>query len=423
MADLRTIIIDDDKNRRESIKAVLPDYIDAVAVGFGEGAIEYIKPDAEGNVPDLVILYGDDSKSFGLYIFDWMINKSGNPDIESIPVIVVTEDEFSDRCLEFLEIGDVTFYEGDIEDGDLFSIINETIEGAEFAPEPLITSYEETKNIDRLMGHSVKAPGGGRQRAMVLDMESRLENLEAALARGRKRVSDIRNLIDAAQKLKGDKSSRQSGPVPGSGNKVYDEEYVKKMTSFLDKARKKTETEEELVAKIKSQAETAAAESIGKLREKAISNPYGAFNAQGMKSMNERPAHAAPARPEAGAKKTVVIVDEDIKTRKLCSLFLQQKFNVVTLDSGIKTVDFFIRNRADLLIINPVLSGMNAMMTISSVRNQLGGASIPIMFLVGEDFTESRSRLLGPDVVAILNKPIKQAILSQAVEGFFENRR
>ena len=76
MAQIRAVIIDDDRNRRETIKNSLPDYIECVAIGFGDGAIDYIKRDVEGNLPDLVILNGDDSKNLGLYVFDWMINKT-----------------------------------------------------------------------------------------------------------------------------------------------------------------------------------------------------------------------------------------------------------------------------------------------------------------------------------------------------------
>ena len=243
MTDLRAIIIDDDRQRREKVRQVLPDYIESVIVGSGDGAIEQLKPDKEGNVPDLVILDGDDRKSFGLYIFDWMINKSPDPRIADIPVIVLTDDEFSDRCLEFLELGDVMFYEGEIDESSLFPVITEAIEEAEFRPEPIEPVYEETKSIDRLMGHSVKAPGEiGAQRAVVLDMETRLKNLEAALERGQKRAAQIRTLIDAASKVKG--GDDEFGI---RGRKKRDPEkseaYVKKMTSFLDKAREKIEAD------------------------------------------------------------------------------------------------------------------------------------------------------------------------------------
>ena len=252
MTDLRAIIIDDDRQRREKVRQVLPDYIEGIVVGSGEGAIEHIKPDANGNVPDLVILNGDDRKSFGLYVFDWMINKAPDPRTADIPVIVLTDDEFSDRCLEFLELGDVVFYEGEIDESSLFPVINDAIEEAEFRPETTEPVYEETKSIDRLMGHSVKAPGEiGAQRAVVLDMETRLKNLEAALERGQRRAAQIRTLIDAASKVKG--GDDEFGI---RGRKRRDPEkseaYVKKMTSFLDKAREKIEAEEEKLGRVEA---------------------------------------------------------------------------------------------------------------------------------------------------------------------------
>ena len=116
-----------------------------------------------------------------------------------------------------------------------------------------------------------------------------------------------------------------------------------------------------------------------------------------------------------------MIVDPDVKTRKLCMLFLTQNYKVVVLDSGIKTVDYFVKNHADLLIINPVLSGMNGVSTVNSVHMQPGRASVPVMYLVGDDYMEPRSRLLGPGVVGILNKPVKRETIAQAVEGLFGN--
>ena len=121
-------------------------------------------------------------------------------------------------------------------------MINEVIEEAEFMPIPVEPVYEETKNIDRLMGHSVKAPDG-RQRAVVLDMDSRVKNLEAALARGKKRVNDIRNLLDAAQNMK---SNRKNDTSSKRGRDGAQSDNVIKLSSFLEKARKKAEVEEDL---------------------------------------------------------------------------------------------------------------------------------------------------------------------------------
>ncbi|MCR5591097.1 MAG: response regulator, partial [Lachnospiraceae bacterium] len=270
MAQLRVIIIDDDRNRREEVERFLPSYMDTVAVGSGDGAIDHIKRDEDGVIPDLVIVNGDDPKHFGLYVFDWMVNRSGDDDIASIPVIVLTEDEFSDRCLEFLEIGDVMFYEGDIDEGGIFTAVTDRMEESDFRAEPVEPSYEETRSLDRLMGHSVKAPGDG-QRAVVIDMDERIRNLEAALQRGRKRVEDIRAVLDVAQKTKNGKI--ETVLRHDEKRNARDKASIAKMSSFLQKARERAE----------------AASTVDNLRQKAIVNPEGAFNAQGTVRMEERP--------------------------------------------------------------------------------------------------------------------------------------
>lgn len=405
MSHLRAVIIDEDRERREQIRTLLPDYIDGVTVGYGDGAFEQIRPDAQGNVPDIVILYGDDSRSQGLYIYDWMINKSGNADISLIPVVVITEDEFSDRSVEFLEIGDVSFYEGRIDESRLFSVITEAIEAAEFLPEPPVSIYEETKSIDRLAGASVKAPGDDKDmRAVVLDEQTRQSNLEAALARGRKRASDIRKLIDAAQNVKEDIISYKRREY-----RRYEPVKKDTVTPVSEVSAGPEDRPEPKQVSINSG-------SIEKLRQKAMSNPFGAFNAQGSIKLDE------PTRRDNSKsfeKKTVVITDSDLKTRKLCALYLTQNYNVISLDSGIRTVDFFVKNRADLLIINPILPGMDGISTVNSVHMQPGCINIPIMYLVGDDYMEPRSRLMGPNVFGILNKPVKREMIAQAVEGLF----
>ena len=444
MSDLRVVVIDDDRARREKIANILPEYIDTSVAASGDEALKYIRRDGEGRLPDVVILNGEDTKSFGLYVFDWMVNKSRDEEIAAIPVIVLTDDEYSDKSLEFFEIGDVTFYEGEIEDDRLFSMIMEAIEEAEFAEEPVEASYEETKSIDRLIGLSVKAPGGeGKQRAVVLDMDTRLKNLEAALERGQKRVRDIRSLIGAAQKYKSDsfddefelhRRNRKHGSAAGNDHSDGKKQsYFKKS---LIKAEEKDSKIGELVEKMQKEAHLShtgpekrleanaqmdVARTVDILKQKAMNNPFGAMGAQGSIKVDDRPRYPKSTPSPSVNKKTVVIVDSDVKATKLYSLFLTQKYNVVTLDSGIKTIDYAIRNHIDLLIINPILPGMSGAATISSVRMQPGGANIPLMYLVGDDYTQSRSKLLGPNVYGILNKPLKKATLVQSVDGFFSN--
>lgn len=450
MDDLRIVVIDDDRTRLDFIKNMMPGYIKVNEASSGEEALQYIKRDANGMLPDVILLDGDDRKSNGLYAFDWMVNRSGDEEIASIPVIVMTEDEFSDKSLEFFEIGDVMFYVGEVDELRLFSMITEAIEGAEFMLEEEEPSYEETKNIDRIIGQTVKASGGdGKQRSVVLDKATRLKNLEAAIERGQKKVRDYRELIETAQRLRGDadddkfarkkhhhkeKTETSANPKKSFFSKVKEESDVKPPEKEKPAVKEKPADAERIAKDMQEEAGISkalakkrldanagedVAKTIGQLRQKAVSAPFQAFGAQGTKTFPEPKNVMRQTEIPQNDKRTILIVDSDIKTAKLLSLYLAQKYNVVTRDGGIKAIDYVVGHHIDLLIINPVLPDMSGIATVSSVRLQPGGSGVPVMYLVGDDYMEPRSRLLDPNVFGILNKPVKKDVLLQSVNGFF----
>ncbi len=439
MSDLRIVIIDDDSTRLESISDIIPDYIQTDAYSPREGVLDLIRKDG-ADPPDLVILDGDDPKSFGLYVYDWMVNKSGDEAIAATPVIVMTDDEFSEKSLEFLEIGDVTFYEGAVDEERLFDVITEAIEAAEFAAEPEEAVYEETKSIDRLIGHTVPAPDGdGKQRAVVLDMETRARNLEAALERGQQRVRQIRELLENAQKPDGvdddddvdlyfternrrEKRNRTEYRQPAVTDttpvrNVEIDERVGRIARDMQAEAQLSGTQAR--KRLDANAEDDVARTIDALRQKAASDPSGAYSAQGVARMEDRPKNRLSSGFDH-TKMSIAVVDDDVKTRKLCTLFLTRKYNVVAFDSGIKAIDFIVRTHIDLLIINPVLTGMSGLATLASIRMQPGCANIAVMFIVDERYTGPHDNLAGPHVYGILNKPVSQGKIVEAVDGFFE---
>lgn len=438
MTPLRIVVVDDDSKRREKIKSILPEYAEVFTPVDGKKALDYIKQDAAGTVPDLVIVNGDDSKGQGLYIFDWMVNKSANPLIEGIPVLVLCEDEFSDRSLDFLEIGDVTFCQGEIDEDDFFSLVFDTIDGRVFAEEPVIPSYEETKNIDRLIGQSIKVTPSvpGKERKIVIGNEAQLENLEAALERGRRRVEEIRTVLNAASE--------------GSLDERYLAYRKHKKKNKTDILRKKAISNPEAAMKAQqtgpgqngawsgSSVQTGSSAQTGN-RTWPGNGAWSGGSAQTKHSAgtaasgNVYPGRGYGAGQYAGnpyvgnqyavnrpyAKRRIIVVDDDPQVRKLCELYLSTNYEVITFDSGMKAIDFFIRNTADLLMVDAVLPGMGGKQTVGSIRYQAGGTGVPVLFLVGDDYQGPREMLLGDRILGILKKPLTQGALAMAVDGYF----
>lgn len=493
MDQIRIVVVDDNPTRREQIKTMLPEYMQVSASGYGDNAMNLIKPDSEGTIPNLIILNGDDSKGLGLYTFDWMINKSGNDDISNIPVIVLCNDEFSDRSLDFLELGDVTFYEGEVEENELFAVVTQALEKDDFAPEPIEPVYEESKSIDRLMGQSVKVTYSvpGKKRKVVLDMDTQMKNLEAALLRGQKRTEEIRAVLRAAQNGDLDDSEyisrRHKKKSQSEKTGSYGNNSGSRSTGFFKKAKALRGIEEPSTNRIiQKDAETieytgkiddgipdefkarSQAERVANLAQKAVSNPSAAMGAHA-KSNQGQPAWGANGMQNAGGaqnmyqgayqqgayqqgayqqqartaqnpqgqqnrssnesgnvrkvRRRLVIVDDSLQVTKNCEMFLSMNYEVVCLNSGMAAIDFFIKNSADMLIIDAVMPGMGGKQTVESIRFQHGGAMVPVIYLVGNDFQGPREMLMGNNVVGIVSKPISWGALAMSVDGYFRGRR
>jgi len=475
MREMKIVIIDDDVTRRETIRQYLPDYAEGVVCGYGEKALEAIAVDSEGNVPDMVIMNADDAKGLGLYTFDWMKTKSGNMDIASIPVLLLTQDEFSDKCLDFLEIDDVEFYEGEVDEYRLYSAIMETLKSAEFASEPAEPAFTDDKSYDRLLGMSVKPSGnrkaGENRRSVVLDMDTQLENLEAALERGKKKSQRIKELLGAAidykEKSKDERDHKtQSGPhflnkvrVSKGLEPIEDDPLLAGLDEIPDGIPAKTETapntdegydEEDIPEEFRlgnrktTEREYNVSEAIKNAASRLKANPFAGMAAHGMNAggaanpamgMNNRQfghqnvnVNGAVnawniANANNAAKKKVVVIDDEERDRRICDLFLSSKYEVVLLDSGMKAIDYFIRNTADLILLDTYMPNLGGVQTLRSIRWQANGKNVPVIYMTDARFPVAAASLQGEGVIGILKKPLSAGNLAMAVDGYFRNSR
>lgn len=475
MDEVRIVVVDDNPTRREQIKSILPEYMLVSTSGYGDNAMKLIKPDNDGNVPDLIILNGDDVKGQGLYTFDWMINKSGNEEVSGIPVVVLCADEFSDRALDFLEVGDVTFYEGVIGENELFDVVTKVLEKDDFAIEPDEPAYEETKSLDRLMGQSVKVTASvpGKKRKVVLDMDTQMQNLEAALLRGQKRAEEIRLVLNAARDGAFDDTDLVSRRHGKKRTEAADNNGAGRSkaagVSYFAKAKKERGITEPAPKKVEEASDrysekTLIDKNIANLIQKAASNPQAAIGAQQTRVAGanqfpqqstqpqqnvqqrqyvQQPQSAASnqgwanrsmvqnnqnlAGIEAGAanrtRRRLVVVDDNPQVTKSCGMFLSMNYEVESMNSPMEAIDYFVRNTADMLIIDAVMPGMSGKNVVESIRMHPGGATVPVIYLLGNDFQGPKEMLMGNNVVGTVAKPVSWGALAVCVDGFFRGRR
>lgn len=355
------VLTDDDL--KNELMTVLPEFVECTIAKTTKSAFDAIVG-ATGDpvdLADLVILNADDKDEVSLKTLR-MISGNGNRKISEIPVILITEDEFSDNTLDFLECRDVCIYAGEIGSDDFYFMIMGEIEKEEMSPEetahPVL--YSEEKNPERIYGLSIHPEGETEdsvKRCMVLSDEEQIEHLEIAADRGKKKQEYLKDLIDATARSN---NSGMPKEKPATGAPLHNIDR-KKASEFLY-----ADEEEEFLKK---------------------------------------------------TERTIVIVDYDNISLNYCVQMLKRHYNVVPVKSGMNAIDYFVHNTADLLIINYSMPGIDGVKILENIRWQPNGRTVPAIFMLEMKDYYAVDRCRKEYVMGILQKPLSATVLEQAVKS------
>lgn len=433
---MKIVIVDKNEARRNRVKGCMPLYVEAFCENYGDAAKKQIRPEADGRLTDMVIMNADDSKGHGLYMFDWMKNEEPGLGFEKIPVLLLIADEFSDRALEFLELGDAEFYEGELDADKLYSKMMQTFDlmdfGSEPREEPLL--YTEEKAMDKVSGLTIKPVGEGTavKRSIVLSLEEQRRHLALALERGQKRNEQLKEIMLTALRQKEErKAAAQTGFVNApSQNPVMPQEQFKTPEQFRTLEKFKTSEQFKTPERFRAPGQFRTPQQfVTPVVSPAVIPGKGpSIPAFTLPTSTSVPGLAqiplpTPYLSQESFKKTIVVVDHDSRSLKTCEMFLQTRYDVIMVETGMRAIDYFVRSRADLLLLNyqmPVLDGQKI---LSSIRWQPNGKDVPTIFMAEGNFAEAAEKCKLEGVVGVLSKPVSQSVLMQAVEAVFSVRR
>ncbi len=272
----------------------------------------------------------------------------------NMPVLLLCEDTFSDNVMPFLEIGDAEFAEGEIDPDRLFMQIMDMIDAAEKAPEKWTEPSYTEKESTRIQGLSVKPVGEDEDTVR-------------------------RSIV------------------------LQHEEQLKQLEQALERGRQKQEKRKELMALAEQyQSEIPVEEPLHRLNGE-----------EALKVLVQE----APAEVEEETKATIVVVDYDVRNRKLCELFLQRDYRVVSISTGMNTIDYFVKNKADLLILSTDMPILDGFKILNSIRWQPNGKRLPVIFMAEGDPEEARKKCQLERVVGVLMKPVSKSALRRSVDA------
>ena len=398
---LNVLIIDEQKERIALLKSYMPAYITARSAVYGDPAKHII----EAGDTDLIIMYADDVKGHGLYMFGWL--KKNEP-YDRIPVILLTKDEFSDRSLDFAEMGEASFYEGELDQFRIFKMMTELLEEAEMRA-AMDEIHEEQELLNR------EKPSGwvsaGKGVAATIVAEEKEKKVMAAAREPKPWQADSAAMVRDILKARAMREAEEEDEYTSGINKAVI--FAEAVQSTKVKAAPAHTVKIDDAYRRKQLAKSL---ERGEKKMHEIQKALGLVLQAKMRRMEEQ-------KKTQIHQKKILVVDNDATTLKTIRLFLQDLYDVTLVNSGAQAIDYIVRHKTDLLIIDYRMPMLDGAMTLQSIRYQPNGMRVPALFLTAHTDQETVQRCIRAGAQGIIPKPVSQEVLQSAVASLLGIKR
>ena len=123
------------------------------------------------------------------------------------------------------------------------------------------------------------------------------------------------------------------------------------------------------------------------------------------------------------AKKTVLIVDDDITYMRTVYEWLKGSYHVGMAANGVQAISYLVRNSADLVLLDYEMPIANGPQVLQMLKNESQTGQIPVMFLTGHGDKESVMSVVGLKPADYLLKTIDKETLLKKLSDFFKTRK
>ena len=122
-------------------------------------------------------------------------------------------------------------------------------------------------------------------------------------------------------------------------------------------------------------------------------------------------------------KKSILIVDDDITYLKTVKSWLDDKYRVSIVNSGMQAITYMAKSQPDLVLLDYMMPVTSGPQVLKMMRSETLTSSIPVIFLTGKSDRESIMSVmyLKPDGY-LLKTTTKEEMLVN-IENFFGTRK
>lgn len=123
------------------------------------------------------------------------------------------------------------------------------------------------------------------------------------------------------------------------------------------------------------------------------------------------------------AKKSVLVVDDDITYMRMIYEWLKDKYHVGMASSGVQAISYLAKNKADLVLLDYEMPIANGPQVLEMLKSDSATDSVPVMFLTGHADRESVMSAVNLSPVDYLLKTIDRQTLLDKIDTFFKSGR
>lgn len=178
----------------------------------------------------------------------------------------------------------------------------------------------------------------------------------------------------------------------------YMEEKKQKELEEQQKTQKKEE-ESETLAKEQSESETEAKKESVYIGDE-----------------EDETAASAVHTDHKGEKKTILVVDDDVRMIRAIKRVLDEEYHVASAVNGVVALRYLESKKADLVLLDYEMPQMGGPEVLQEIRNNEELASLPVVFLTGASEKDKIIKALGLRPQGYLLKPIEKDVLLEKIQ-------
>ena len=119
------------------------------------------------------------------------------------------------------------------------------------------------------------------------------------------------------------------------------------------------------------------------------------------------------------AKKTILIVDDDLTYMRTVYEWLKDDYHVGMASNGVQAISYLARNKADLVLLDYEMPVANGPQVLQMLKDESETGHIPVMFLTSHGDRESVLSVAGLRPADYLLKTIDKPKLLEKLKSFF----